>query len=53
VSAVASDPADGKQGLAAVGGCLSASIKRWTFPARTVPGLTRLLYPANFKPKTP
>ncbi len=51
VSAVASDPAAGKEGLAAVAGCLSEAIKGWSFPARTVPGLTRLIYPANFKPK--
>jgi len=51
VSGVATEPGAGKDGLAAVAGCLGDEIKAWSFPARTVPGLTRLVYPISFSPK--
>ncbi|RMH42729.1 MAG: hypothetical protein D6689_07265 [Deltaproteobacteria bacterium] len=51
VSAVATEPAAGKDGLAAVAACLVERIKPWAFPARTVPGLTRLVVPVRYAPK--
>jgi hypothetical protein len=51
VTGVVTEPAAGEEGLAAVGGCLQDRIRAWTFPARTVPGLTRLLFPYAFKPR--
>jgi hypothetical protein len=53
VVAVASEPAAGATGMAAVADCAAARIKAFTFPARTVPGRTVLVYPVVFKPKSP
>jgi hypothetical protein len=51
VSGVTTEPAAGQEGLAAVAGCLEQHIRTWGFPARTVPGLTRLLFPYAFTPR--
>ncbi len=51
VTGVVTEPAAGKEGLAAVASCAATDIKTWAFPSRTVPGLTRLVYPVTFKPK--
>jgi tetratricopeptide (TPR) repeat protein len=48
VTAVATDPAGGADGLGAVAACLSERIKGWTFPSRTRPGLTRMILPLDF-----
>jgi len=53
VPSVATEPAAGQDGLAAVAECTIAEIKTWSFPARSVPGLTRLIYPISYAPKTP
>jgi hypothetical protein len=53
VGGVVTEPGAGKDGLAAAAGCIQKRVKDWSFPARSVPGLTRLIYPASFKPKAP
>jgi hypothetical protein len=51
VQGATTEPAAGKEGLAAVGACLADEVKTWTFPARKVPGRTVIVYPIAFKPK--
>lgn len=42
VTGVASNPAPGEQGLAAVAGCIALRSRSWRYPSRVVPGETRL-----------
>jgi hypothetical protein len=42
VSGATTDPAGGKEGLAAVASCVTDAARAWVFPARTHPGVTRI-----------
>jgi hypothetical protein len=50
VSGASSDPAGGKDGLAAVAGCVTERVRAWHFPSRSMPGVTRVSIPVMFKP---
>jgi hypothetical protein len=52
VNGITTQPAAGAEGIAAVGKCAADVVKGWSFPARTVPGRTVLVYPFTFAPAT-
>jgi hypothetical protein len=45
VTEVTSEPAAGEEGLGLVAACAAERLSSWTFPARTLPGMTSLVYP--------
>jgi tetratricopeptide (TPR) repeat protein len=45
VTEVTSEPAAGEEGLGLVATCAAERISAWTFPGRTLPGVTSLVYP--------
>jgi len=51
VEGVTTEPAPGKDGMAFVAGCLTERAKSWTFPGRTVPGNTAVVWPLEFAPE--
>lgn len=53
VIAAETDPANGMEGLAAVGACLQDRAKAWKFPMRTLKGTTALVQPFSFSPAPP
>jgi len=53
VTGATSDPAAGKDGLAAVGTCVTAAARTWNFPARTKPGVTRIDVAYTLAPTPP
>jgi hypothetical protein len=51
VTGAATDPAGGQEGLAAVARCLDQRVRTWSFPARSLPGETRIHVPITVAPR--
>jgi hypothetical protein len=51
VTGAQTDPPSGAAGLAAVGKCVEEKAKTWTFPGRSLPGLTAVVFSYNLAPK--
>jgi hypothetical protein len=51
VAGAQTDPAGGKDGLAAVASCLDEEVRTWTFPGRSMQGKTVVVVPLGFSPK--
>jgi hypothetical protein len=51
VSGAQTEPAGGKEGMAAVAKCLDEEVRTWTFPGRSMAGKTVLVVPVGFSPK--
>ncbi|WP_428267211.1 AgmX/PglI C-terminal domain-containing protein [Haliangium sp.] len=53
VSAVATEPAAGEEGLGAVAACMQEEVRSWQFPGRSLAGTTRVLRSYSFAPDAP
>lgn len=51
VAGAQTDPAGGKEGLAAVAKCIDEEVRTWSFPGRSMEGKTVVVVPVAFSPK--